>query len=435
MKKLTADDFRWEKWPALAVRFLSSYGLATAVLVLMTVITLLGTLYQVDHGLFAAKQKYFQSFFLIHHFGDGVPLPRGIAWLEGFPLPLPGGMLLMALLFVNLVIGALIKVKKRLLGLGMLIAHFGILFLLLGGFVTHFFATDGFMALYEGQSSNQVKSYRNWQVEILPLDENGQADKAWVINHQDLVGLGPDGERVFRIADLPFDVVARAYVKNGIPVPVSAPMAAQAMTEEADGFRLLPQKTEKEAEQNLPAFYADFRPKDGAGSPVTTILSARSSAFDPREKPMAFGFEMGGKKWAARMVKENWTVPFTVKLDKFIFERHPGVSMARNYESRITRIEDGAEKELEIKMNEPMRYEGYTFFQESFGPSNAGPNDAMYSQFAVANNPADQWPLWALLINGFGLAIHFIVKLISHIMRSRENAAGPVPETSPAPVP
>jgi cytochrome c biogenesis protein ResB len=132
------------------------------------------------------------------------------------------------------------------------------------------------------------------------------------------------------------------------------------------------------------------------------------------------------------MVKKNWTVPFTVRLNKFIFERHPGVTMARNYESRITRIEDGSERSLEIKMNEPMRYAGFTFFQESYGPANAGPNDAMYSQFAVANNPADQWPLWALVINGIGLAIHFVASLIDHTKRSRRNAAGAVPATSAA---
>ena len=37
-------------------------------------------------------------------------------------------------------------------------------------------------------------------------------------------------------------------------------------------------------------------------------------------------------------------------------------------------------------MNEPMRYAGYTFFQESFGPAGAQPGDVMFSQFAVANN-------------------------------------------------
>ena len=43
----------------------------------------------------------------------------------------------------------------------------------------------------------------------------------------------------------------------------------------------------------------------------------------------------------------------------------------------------------------------------------------MFSQFAVANNPADQWPLWALIINAIGLGIHFIVMLVNFTIRSR----------------
>jgi hypothetical protein len=74
-------------------------------------------------------------------------------------------------------------------------------------------------------------------------------------------------------------------------------------------------------------------------------------------------------------------------------------------------------------MNEPMRHGGYTFFQESFGPSGSQPGDEMFSQFAVANNPADQWPLWSLVVTGTGLGIHFVIMLISFVTRSFKNSA------------
>ena len=94
--------------------------------------------------------------------------------------------------------------------------------------------------------------------------------------------------------------------------------------------------------------------------------------------------------------------------------------MAVNYESRVTRFEASEpDKAIEIKMNEPMRHSGYTFFQESFGPSGSQPGDEMFSQFAVANNPADQWPLYALIINGIGLGIHFMIMLVNFSIRSR----------------
>lgn len=422
MSKLTVEDLTPRRLPGLLYQVFSSFFLAMWVLVFMTLVTLFGTLYQVDHGLFAAKQKYFHSWFLVHRLGDGIVMPDSLKWLGSLPVPLPGGFLLMLLLTINLSIGALGKVKKRLKGAGMLVAHFGMIFLLVSGFVTHFFGTDGYMALYEGQSGSRVESYRSWQLEILPLDEDGAAEKALVIPPSRLEGLRPEDRRVFRSEDLPFEVEVTGYAPNGVPVPVSAPVASQATGPEVDGFRILAQRASKEAEQNLPALVAYFRPKSG-GEPVATILSARSANFDPREFPMAFGFEVDGRPFAARLVKETWEVPFEVRLDQFIFERHPGVSMARNYESRIVRVEDGAEQRVEIKMNEPMRHAGFTFFQESFGPADAKPGEPMYSQFAVANNPADQWPLWSLVITGFGLMAHFLIKLFEHTSRPRKAAA------------
>lgn len=136
---------------------------------------------------------------------------------------------------------------------------------------------------------------------------------------------------------------------------------------------------------------------------------------------MPFVFEAGGERYGAMLAKKSWTVPFEVRLDEFIFERHPGVSTARNYESRVTRMEEGeSDTPVEIKMNEPMRYAGYTFFQESFGPAGSQPGDEMYSQFAVANNPADQWPLYALIVTGVGLMIHFCIMLVRFILKSFE---------------
>jgi cytochrome c biogenesis protein ResB len=133
---------------------------------------------------------------------------------------------------------------------------------------------------------------------------------------------------------------------------------------------------------------------------------------------------VGDQKYGALLAKKSWTVPFEVELDEFIFERHPGVSTARNYESRVTRFEEGKpDTPLEIKMNEPMRYAGYTFFQESFGPSGSEPGDEMFSQFAVANNPADQWPLWSLVITSIGLGIHFVIMLVTFTTRSKKAPA------------
>ncbi len=402
-------DWSPANWPRLLFRFFSSYGLAAVVLVFLTIITLFGTYYQVDNGLIAAKRKYFTSWFLIHEF------------FGKFPVPLPGGLLLMLILFINMTIGAVIKVRKRWRGIGLLISHFGMLMLLAGGFVTFAFATDGNMTLYQGMKSSQVQSYRKWQIEVRPVIGENKAEKAWVIPSEALEKLDPNEGKTYDLPDLPFDVRVSQYYKNANAVPTSAPVSANAPGKEIDGFKLLQQELFTEAERNIPGCVAEFVGEDG--EKAETILWGYSSKFLPDEKPMPFIFEMGGNKYAALITKKTWSVPFEVQLDKFIFEKHPGTQMARNFESRVTRMEsDQPEKKVEIKMNEPMRYAGFTFFQESYGPPNA-PIEEMFSQFAVAENPADQWPLWALVITGIGLAIHFVISLMEYSKKSRSNRA------------
>jgi len=399
-------DWSPSNWHRLLYGFFTSFKVATVVFVLMTVVTLFGTLDQVEHGLHAAKVKWFHSWIVIHSLG-------------GVPLLLPGGLLLMLVLFVNMTLGAIVKVKKRLKGAGLLVSHCGMLMLLAGGYVTWAFSTDGYMALYPGMQSDRVESYREWQLEVVPLDEDNRGETAWILPADELERIREDEQRIYLDEELPFAIVINGYARNATPIPVSAPAAAEASGREVDGFKLAPQRLSKEAEQNLPGAYVEFRP-EGEGDPVETILWAGSSRFDPREDPMPFVFEIEGQRYGALLTKKSWQVPFTVRLDEFIFERHPGISTARNYESRVTRFEEGhPERPLEIKMNEPMRHAGYTFFQESFGPSGSEPGDEMFSQFAVANNPADQWPLVALIVTGIGMGIHFVVMLVDYIVRSR----------------
>ena len=77
-------------------KVLSSYWLAALTLFFMTVVTLVGTMDQVDLGLWGAKQRYFHSFFTSY---------KGV--------PLPGGLLLMMLLFVNMALGGMVHVRKE----------------------------------------------------------------------------------------------------------------------------------------------------------------------------------------------------------------------------------------------------------------------------------------------------------------------------------
>jgi len=396
----------WENLPTIGLTIITSFGLAASVLALLTLVTLMGTLNQIEEGLIDSTAKYFESAWIV----DTVKLGKVVV-----PVFLPGGYLLLTILFFNILAGTLVKIRKNWKAVGLYTQHIGILILIFSSFVTRHFAWEGNMALRPGMQSSEALHYRNWNLEILPIDGKSEATKALIIPHDQLERIGWKGEQTFSSKDLPFDIRITHAARNSTPIPVSAPMSSQSDAPEVDGFKLIKLPSEKEAERNSAGFYADFLPKTG-GDPIPAILWAHLGGNFAQVKP--FTFEMEGKKWAAQVVRERMQIPFTIKLDQFLFEKYAGIMTAKNYQSNITKIESGTEEKIEVKMNEPFRHRGYTFFQASFGPQGAGPNDELYTVFTVWKNPSDHWPLFSLIVTFAGLLAHLGWKLVEHLRRS-----------------
>ncbi|MGE0145159.1 MAG: cytochrome c biogenesis protein ResB, partial [Planctomycetota bacterium] len=106
-----------------------------------------------------------------------------------------------------------------------------------------------------------------------------------------------------------------------------------------------------------------------------------------------------------------------IELTKFVHERHPGTKQPRNYQSDIVVHSGGDATPMLIRMNEPLRREGYVAYQSSYGPEPAAPGERRYSVLAVSRNPADQWPLYSLLVMTAGMLLHFVAKLFRWIRR------------------
>jgi hypothetical protein len=377
-------------------RFLSSYGLSCVLFLLLFVLTLLGTVEQVDQGIYDVQKKYFESVFLIHDLFGVIPLP------------LPGAYLVMVLLAVNLTLGGIAHAPKGRSHWGILIGHAGILFLLLGAAVQYNYSASGNLTLYEGEQSSEFESYYEWEIAIAEASDEGPYTE-YIIPGDRFMDLGPTGARTFRNADLPFELVLHGVYRNCMPRPVEAEgeNAAQAV----DGFRLVAMASEKQAERNAAGAHVTIQPRHG--EPVEGILWGFSQ--------LPLTLELDGKMWVIDLRKRRYQMPFTVALDKFTHEMHPGTQMPRKYESEVRKIENGIEQSVTISMNQPLRHRGYTLYQASWGPTDARPGENLFSVFAVVNNPADQWPLYATIVITFGLALHFTQKLVVYL---REQSRG-----------
>ena len=369
---------------------LSGFGLATALLLLLGLLTWFATLEQIDNGLYATLNKYFhwKSVFLL-------PEING----KTVPLPLPGGYWTGAVLLLNLTLGGVIRIRKGWRHVGNLIAHFGIILMLVAGGVAHHFSERGNMAVRENEASDTAEDYFEYVLEVAEI-KDGKPQDIHVVRGAELDDLTGGRSRMFRFPNLPFDLEVAGWLENTVPVSINerAPAAAERVV---DGYYLLEKKGEINAEANTAGCYARVIRRDGAKEPPFILAGA---AFHP------FSVRSGERVFTVDLRKRLWPMPFTVRLDKFTAAFHPGTMKPAKFISEITRIENGGEARVTIQMNEPMRYEGLTFFQASYGPPGAGPGQPMYSVFEVVKNPADKWPEYSLYIVTFGMLVTFLTK-------------------------
>jgi len=378
--------------------FFSSFGVATVLLSLLLLITLLGTLEQVEHGLFDSQKKYFESM-LITNIDLG-------SWK--MPVLIPGGFLLMSILFVNMICGAVIRIRKSPRTIGVIISHVSILFLLLSGFVSFYFKKDGNLALFEGQTSDEFQSYHDSVVEIEKLEPAPTGDKhtAMVIPGDEFQDLTKGKGRTFTSASLPFDVEISNYEVNAEPKRATAADSKA----QVDGYFLQTLEKKAEAELNLDAAFVKITDKKTKTTQNGIIWRAAAAPWS---------FKMGEEVYAISLGRRTWKLPFAVRLDKFIREVHPGTNRPRKFSSEITKIDGKRQEKKLITMNLPLRDEGHVLFQASFSQEQGGSGVMTRSVFAVVENPADQWPLWSLLAVSLGLLIHMTGQLRRFLSKNR----------------
>lgn len=379
---------------ALAV--LSSLGLSCVLLILLALLTWLGTLEQQYTGLFEVQRKYFDSLFLIHYAGD-------------VPIPLPGAALVMGVLFVNLIVGGIVRMRKGAATLGVLITHVGIALLVVAGLIKMQWSDDGHVTLYEGQASNTFQSYHHWEVAVIEKLDGARVRES-VVPEESFTWARADEPARVTSPNWPFALELRHFQPNSRVLP-KGPMVQSALPV-VNGYVLMPQDAETENEANLAGLYATV--VEPAGARREVLLWGVTSA--------PHTFELDGRTFGIELRREKFVMPFTVRLVDFKKEDHPRMAMAKSFSSDVTVVEEGASRNVRIEMNEPLRSHGLVLYQASWGPSNARPGDPLFSTLAVVRNPADQHPLIACIVIAIGMLLHFGRKLVRHIRVEAKNA-------------
>ena len=353
--------------PAKVFAFLSSFGLATSVLVMLLVLTFLGTLEQAEHGLVASQARYFESAFI-----DRIDI--GACWralafnaywdIGNVTLPLyilPGGYTLMAVLFVNLLCGGIVRIRKSPKTIGVIISHFAILFMIAAGAVTHHFAKEGNMSLSEGQTNDEFLSFHDRVIEVekVQADANGKRT-ALVIDEakfRDVIAAG--NGRTFTSESLPFDLIITGWKKNAQPKRD----AEGGRTDAVDGYfiqelSMLDEAGAAKADEQLASACIAIAKDKKSGEMQRGILWEFAAA--------PWTISVGADKYLISLVHRTYKLPFAVRLDQTEEEKHPGTMRARRFTSKVTKLSGAHEEKRVITMNEPVRSEGYAVFQSTF---------------------------------------------------------------------
>jgi hypothetical protein len=372
---------------AKLLKFISSLKLTVACLVCALILVFVGTLAQVNEGLYDAQARYFRSL-LIYWYPSGGTF--------GIPV-FPGGYLLGWVLLVNLIAAHSTRFTFKWNKLGIFMTHFGLILLLLGQFATERLQTESMLELVEGDTKNYSEAGR--EVELVFVDKSSPDN--------DTVIAIPEGllEKGGTIADpaLPFMVNVETFYPNS-NIRTHAPMVStnSVAATRGTGAKLelfnAPLATTMDS-RNVPSAVISL---SGPDAPEGTWLVSPML-----NEPEAV--QVSNKTYHAELRFTRYYTPYSLQLVDFKHDKYIGTDTPKNYSSRVV-LDDpssGESREVTIWMNHPLRYAGTTYFQAGF---EKGRDDL--TRLQVVKNPTWLTPYIAVIVIGLGLIIQFMIHLV-----------------------
>lgn len=418
---------------------LASLRLTVFLFVLAMFLVFSGTLAMRDYGLWVTLSSYFRCWLAWIPLQTFVPfgqvflgLPQTLRISGSFPFP--GGWLIGAALLINLLAAHIVRFKivtlkrgsipaelsplaragyflrhrvdwyqtlvKR---SGILLIHSGLIVLMLGEFVTGKFATEALMPIFTGEYSDYLMSTDRVELAFLRDDPTDAGKDRVLVVPDQLVRKGG----IIDDPRLPYKIKIVQFMPNA-DVRERGPKEATPATK---GFGLvsvldpLPESIGAESSQktDAPGAYVELSDKDN--HKVGTYLLSASLRHPELIGP-------GGDGYRLALRYQRHYQPYKIYLEEFHHDLYPGTEIPKNYSSRVRVLPDeGASREAVIFMNNPLRYQGQTFYQSGVQPGNKG------TTLQVVHNPGADMPYIACIMVCLGMLIHFGHHLLSFLDR------------------
>jgi hypothetical protein len=315
------------------------------------ILLIIATIAQKYIGIEIAKDKFLLSYFI---------------WL--YFIPLPGGMLILIIIFLNLVSKTILSPWKK--GkIGHLISHIGSILIFISALFTYQFVKEGYITLAHSQQQNYFSDYDKVNLEI---EFKG---KKILLSEQQLkkkkeISLSPAISVQINDFFINATIDENRIIKN--------------------------KKSELEAEDNLQAVYLSVI----ANKEIRKI-------FLINKVQNIKHVEIDSQNIKFRLLKRRYDLPFTVKLIKFEKITYPGTDIASSYQSfvKITDPDNIYNGKYLIRENNPLRIKDYSIFQSSFLINEENQTQSI---LLVVKNFTRLMPYLAFICLLFGLIIYVV---------------------------
>jgi len=377
---------------------LGSLKLTVVCLAFAIVLVFIGTLAQVQLGLYRVQCEFFRSFIVFWTPSDKPELKIPV---------LPGGYLIGSVLLANLIAAHLARFRTARNKLGGLLTHAGLAVLLLGQFAADMLTTESHMRLAEGEMKNYSESPVSTELAVVDVTEP-DTDKVVAIPDSLLARwcrARGASEQIISHPELPFSVRVVLWLQNARLS--DQPLAGFDKSPATHGFGVgLWLRDESVAPgsngRNVPAAVIELV------TPTRSLGSWLVSEAIPHPQTVEFD----GRTWQLSLRPRRYYRPVWLQLVKFTHEKYPGTDIPRHFSSRVRLIrpDTGEDRQVLIKLNNPLRYGAETFYQAGYDET-----DPSVTVLQVVRNPSWPTPYVAGAMVGLGLLIQFTKRLVGFL--------------------
>jgi ABC-type transport system involved in cytochrome c biogenesis permease subunit len=300
-----------------------------------------------------------------------------------------------------LLAGCVLAFRKR---AGIVLLHAGVGLIMANELVVHFLHKEEQMMIIQGTSANYAYDIRATELAVID-GSNPKSDNVIAIP-ETLLQKSANSQTPIADDKLPFDIRITKYFGNSDIVDGKPPEEnlanagigrlqyaadARAVTGADGGDRV-----------SLPAAYAEFLDKKSGTSLGKYLLGI---LVGPQHVKLA------DKTYEVALRFERDYKPYTIHLNEVRGDMYMGTTIPRNYSSEI-RLEDAdrdVDRRAYIRMNEPLRYGGETFYQSGFDDGRR--TGAKSTTLQVVANFGWMIPYVACMVIITGMLAQFVLTL------------------------